>query len=109
MTPWSGILSPEKSHTVTDNSPKTVISGVEYEITEVDGGAPPDALLQLLGWHRLVMVHTGGHSADIAGSGMTVGPDLLFKEKVGESGKDARTWKITAHGLGFSAEALSAF
>ena len=94
---------------MTDSSPNTVISGVQYEITHVDGGTPPHTALELLGWHRLAMTHTGGHSADISGCGMSTGADLLFKEKVDQTGKDARTWKITASGSGLSAEALSAF
>jgi hypothetical protein len=94
---------------VTDYSPSTVISGVEYEVTEVDGEARPLALLDLLGWHRLVVVYAGGHSSEIEGCGVATGPDLLFKEKVHQSGKDARTWKITSRSPGVSAEALSAF
>ena len=77
---------------MTYPTPEMVVSGVPYEVLEVDGRKPA-SLDAFLGNHTLVLSGaTGQHT--IEGEGDTIGDALKFYEKAPDGGKDVRAWAI---------------
>ncbi|HSK58142.1 MAG TPA: hypothetical protein VK935_03720 [Actinomycetospora sp.] len=79
-----------------------VVSGVPYDVRELDGAAP-GALEDFVGEHVLLLSgHTGDHR--VAGSGGDeLDGGLRFYEKDAASTKDVRTWTISPSDGGFVA------
>ncbi len=90
--------------------PQTIISGVPYTVSAVDGRAA-FTLDDFIGAHHLLLTHDDERSL-VDGLGLRIGPDTVtFSEKAGSAtGKDAREWKITGHvGTGFCAEHVAKY
>ncbi len=82
-------------------TPDPVVSGVPYEVREVDG-RPPTSPDDFLGSHVVVLAgRTGDHRVEAEG-GRADGVVKLY-EKSAVTSKDVRTWTVDAAGDGFTA------
>ncbi len=88
----------------------TVLSGVPYVVSAIDGRRP-SSLDDFIGAHRLLLTRDG-HESVVDGLGLQIGPSAVtFTEKLSDAGgKDVREWKITLTAeTGFCAEHQAKF
>ncbi|WP_127125798.1 hypothetical protein [Georgenia sp. SYP-B2076] len=89
---------------MTSSAPETVISGVPYAVTEVNGHAPGD-LDEFLGLTTFVVAGRTGRQV-IDGEGAAVQDAVRVHQKHSHgTGKDVRVWRVyRAPDAGFVAE-----
>jgi hypothetical protein len=87
-------------------TPQSVVSGVPYPVTAVDGSESPS--LEALVGETEFTVDVRGTAYVVQGAGNWVDERIRFHEKNG-LGRDVRVWHVSAVDGGLTAEHVAAF